>query len=555
MAHHRPQLKSVGIHNVSITRTAELTLPTPKVSKPALWLWAAFAASLCLLLFIFRESLLLMVQWWESEEYSHGYMIPFVSAFLIYQRLNQLPAASQRGSLWGPALLIIALATFVLGELSAIYTLIQYGFLIALFGLLVSTFGTRGFRHIWVALIYLIFMIPLPNFIYFNLSSQLQLLSSKIGVGFIRLFDISVYLEGNVIDLGAMQLQVVEACSGLRYLFPLMSFGFLIAVIYRAPFWQRALIFLSTIPITVLMNSFRIGVIGVTVDRWGIHMAEGFLHDFEGWIVFMGCVGILFLEIALLHWISRDKHAMLDRLQLDLPKLAIGWRDFNFDWQKQRPLLISLALLVLSAPWLATLNEREEVAPARKSFAQFPLITDHWIGKQSALEKEVLGTLKLSDYIIADFQETGTQVSSAANHPPVNLYVAWYQSQKKGASIHSPRSCIPGGGWRMDDLAQHTIPDVQHVSGKPLTVNRAIIRKGNSEQVVYYWFEGRGRDITNEYLAKWFIFQDSLLHSRSDGSLVRVITSVGEGDSVALADQRLERFLRDFYPTLTAYAP
>lgn len=530
----------------------------PGSNVTAILLWVSLAISLGIVLFVFRDALAYMLSDWAREEYSHGYMIPVVASFLIYQRLNQMPAMSQRGSWWGPALLALALAIFVLGELSAIYTLIQYGFLTAVFALVVSTFGTRGFRHIWVALIYLIFMIPLPNFIYFNLSSQLQLLSSQIGVAFIRLFDISVFLEGNVIDLGVMQLQVVEACSGLRYLFPLMSFGFLIGVIYRAPFWQRALIFLSTIPITVMMNSLRIGFIGVTVDRWGIHMAEGFLHDFEGWIVFMGCVGILFLEIACLHAISRDQHNMLDRLQLDIPKITISWRDFNFDWRRQRPLLVALLLLVISAPWLTTLNERSEVPPTRKAFAQFPLIKDHWIGRQSALEKDVLGTLKLSDYIIADYQETGLageQNHSTTNHQPVNFYVAWYQSQKKGASIHSPRSCIPGGGWRMDNLAQHIIPNVQHASGKPLTVNRAIIRKGSSEQVVYYWFEGRGRDITNEYLAKWFIFQDSLLRSRSDGSLVRVITNVGEGDSVALADQRLERFLHDFYPTLTDYAP
>ena len=99
-----------------------------------------------------------------------------------------------------------------------------------------------------------------------------------------------------MIDLGTYQLQVVEARSGLRYLFPLMSFGFLIAYIYRGPVWQKLIIFLSTIPITVLMNSFRIGVIGVTVEYFGIAAAEGFLHDFEGWIIFMTCLGVLLLK-------------------------------------------------------------------------------------------------------------------------------------------------------------------------------------------------------------------------------------------------------------------
>jgi len=513
--------------------------------------WLLLILSFGFLLFIFREALAYMLlNDWTREEYSHGYMIPLVSAFLVYQRLNQLPAAAQQGSWWGPVILLAALATFVLGEMSAIYTLIQYGFLLALYGLLLSTFGVHGTHLVGIALIYLIFMIPLPNFLYFNLSSQLQLISSQIGVAVIRLFDISVFLEGNVIDLGAMKLQVVEACSGLRYLFPLMSFGFLIAYLYQAPLWQRALLFLSTIPITVLMNSFRIGVIGVTIDRWGIKMAEGFLHDFEGWIVFMGCVGILFLEALCLHWLTRTPGSMLDRLQLDLPRITVSWRDYGFNWQKQRPLLVAAVLLLVTAPWLLSLNERAETPPARKAFAQFPLLHGQWIGRENALDREVLDTLKLSDYIIADFTQP-----SAATAQPVNLYMAWYQSQKKGASIHSPRSCIPGGGWRMDELTQYNVPNIQHANGGPLRVNRAIIRKDSSAQLVYYWFEGRGRNITDEYLAKWYIFQDSLLHSRSDGALVRVITNVPEDTDIADSDRHLQQFLRDFYPLLPAYAP
>jgi exosortase D (VPLPA-CTERM-specific) len=523
-------------------------------SRSSLLIWAVLAACIGALIFIFFDSLALMVRWWAREEYSHGYMIPFVAAFLVYQRINALPKASKAGSWWGPALLLLALALFVLGELSAIYTVIQYGFLLALIALVLATFGAGGTRLLGITLVYLVFMIPLPNFLYFNLSSQLQLISSQIGVAVIRLFDISVFLEGNVIDLGAMKLQVVEACSGLRYLFPLMSFGFLIACLYRAPLWQRAILFLSTMPITVLMNSFRIGVIGVTVDRWGIAMAEGFLHDFEGWIVFMGCVGILFLEAFVMHAMSRQPGSMLDRLQLDLPRVAVGWRDFAFDAKRQRPLLACAVLLLATSPWLLTLNEREEVAPARKTFAQFPLLQKEWVGQEGGLDRDVLDTLKLSDYIIADFRQSGAD-GAAVNLLPVNLYVAWYQSQKKGASIHSPRSCIPGGGWRMDDLAQRAIPRVQHVSGKPLVVNRAIIRKGESAQLVYYWFEGRGRNITNEYLAKWYIFQDSLLHSRSDGALVRVIAQVPPNGDVAAADAQLENFLSEFYSPLTRYIP
>ena len=252
-----------------------------------------FVISVGLLGWLCYDGLALMVGWWERDEYSHGYMIPLVAAYLAWQKRDALAKAAQPGTWLGIVVVLGALFVWLLGEVSAIYTIIQYAFWLGIWGLALLWVGVSGVRVIWAALFYLFFMIPLPNFLYFNLSQELQLISSAMGVAVIRLFDISVFLEGNVIDLGVYQLQVVEACSGLRYLFPLMSFGFLIAYIYRGPFWQRAVIFLSTIPITVLMNSFRIGVIGITVEHWGIAAAEGFLHDFEGWFVFMACLGVL----------------------------------------------------------------------------------------------------------------------------------------------------------------------------------------------------------------------------------------------------------------------
>lgn len=511
-------------------------------------LWVLLLLAVAGIVYVFRDGLLLMTQWWEREEYSHGYMIPLVAAFIIWQQLNLMPAATRRGSWWGALFFAAGLAAFVLGELSAIYTIIQYGFLLSLFGIALAFFGWGGMRFLWVAFAYLIFMIPLPNFLYFNLSSQLQLISSEIGVAIIRLFGISVYLEGNVIDLGSMKLQVVEACSGLRYLFPLMSFGFLVAYLYRGPFWQRAVLFLSTIPITIFMNSLRIGIIGVTVDRWGAAMAEGFLHDFEGWVIFMGCVGILFLEIALFHLLRRDGVRMLDRIHLDVPKLTIKLRDFHIDWQRQRPFVVAFILLALSTPWLATLSQREEQTPARQTFNQFPLLHNNWMGRESSLDTSVLDTLQLTDYLKADYRRSSGEL-------PVDFYIAWYASQKKGASIHSPRSCIPGGGWRIQSLEQRTLTTPQHSNGQPLQVNRAVIQKGDVAQIVYYWFEGRNRNITNEYMAKWYIFWDSLTRTRSDGALVRVVTFVPDPSQMEAADKRLEQFVQDFYPLLPTYIP
>jgi exosortase D (VPLPA-CTERM-specific) len=331
-------------------------------------------------------------------------------------------------------------------------------------------------------------MVPLPNFIYHNLSAALQLISSEIGVAFIRLFDISVYLEGNVIDLGSYKLQVVEACSGLRYLFPLMTLGFIAAYFFKGAFWKRAVIFLSTIPITVLMNSFRIGVIGVMVEYWGQDMAEGFLHDFEGWVVFMACTGILILEMWVLARIGKERMPLQEAFGLDFPEPAPS----DAPTQGRRPpvqLFAAFAVLILAFVISTQTEKRTEIIPERMAFSQFPDQVGEWEGRRERLEQIYVDELKFDDYILTDYSD--------GNGMPVNFYAAYYGSQSTGESSHSPRNCLPGGGWQIKESSRKEIPGVT-VGDNPLIVNRFEIRKGDTGQLVYYWFQGRNRIDTNE---------------------------------------------------------
>jgi exosortase len=110
--------------------------------------------------------------------------------------------------------------------------------------------------------------------------------SSELGVFFLQLANVPVFLEGNIIDLGVLRLHVAEACSGLRYLFPILSFSYIFAVLYRGPMWHKAVLLISAAPITVFMNSLRIAVAGIIAQRYGTDWLEGFTHFFEGWVIF-----------------------------------------------------------------------------------------------------------------------------------------------------------------------------------------------------------------------------------------------------------------------------
>lgn len=512
-------------------------------SPPALALLAILTGVAA---WLFRDSLLLMVNWWsEREEYSHGFLIPFISGYLVWQRSDRLREMPFSGSWLGVLLALGGLLLYLVGELATIYTVVQYGFVVFVLGVAWAWLGTAAFRVVAIPLVLLFFMVPFPNFIYNNLSAQLQLLSSSIGVAVIRAFGISVYLEGNVIDLGSYKLQVVEACNGLRYLFPLMTLGVIVAYFYHAALWKRLLVFVSTVPITILMNSFRIGVIGVMVEHWGQGMAEGFLHDFEGWAIFMACFGILFIEMWLLMRLGRDHRPLAEVFGIDPPRRpapGVEWRP-----RPVPPALPAVALLTALAlvPAL-TLPQREEVPPPRQTFAGFPLEVGDWRGRPQVMEQVYLDALKLTDYTLIDYRAEGGT--------PVNFYVAYYASQKKGQSAHSPRSCLPGGGWVIESLTRRALPDVA-VGGVPLEVNRVEISHGESRQLVYYWFQQRGRVLTNEYLVKWYVFWDALTRNRTDGALVRLVASARPGQDVADLDRTLTDFAAEIAPRLGEFVP
>jgi exosortase D (VPLPA-CTERM-specific) len=489
----------------------------------------------------FSGALLELVRRWiAQEEYSHGFLIPVVAAWLLWRRREAVLANIGQPSWTGPLLILLAMGMHVIGGLSALFVFSQVGFVIALMGIALSAGGRPLLRVTFVPIVFLLFAIPLPYFIDSVLTLQLQFISSELGTYFIRMFQIPVYLEGNIIDLGYYKLQVVEACSGLRYLYPLLSLGFLAAYLFQAPIWQRALVFLSTIPITIVMNGFRIGMVGVTVDRWGIQMADEALHFFEGWIIFLACSGLLAGEMYLLARFSGK--AIFE--VFDVPKAnASSPLGLRTKTAGLFPILTGLFLLFAVGLAVSFISGRSEIVPERTRFALFPSQIGQWQGHASLLDPATEQFLGLDDYILSDY--------SRADGKPVNFYVAYYASQRAGESPHSPIVCIPGGGWLITQFERTSYADL----GMELPLNRVIIEKNATKELVYYWFDERGRKIANEYWSKWYLLTDAIIKNRTDGSLVRLSTQLFTGESERDADKRLQSFMREVVPSLAQYLP
>ena len=161
------------------------------------------------------------------------------------------------------------------------------------------------------------------------------------------------------------------------------------------------------------------------------------------------------------------------------------------------------------------------------------------------LEPDVEHALNVDDYILSDYKKPTGEA--------VNFYVAYYASQRKGSSPHSPIVCIPGGGWQITKFERTSIRDP--ALNLTLPLNRVIIARDNARELVYYWFVERNRTVANEYWAKWYLLVDAITKNRTDGALVRLVTPLRPGEAEDAADERLHLFIKDLEPRLKAYLP
>jgi exosortase D (VPLPA-CTERM-specific) len=410
--------------------------------------------------------------------------------------------------------------------------------------------GWRKLKIISFPLFTALFMFPPPSFLNNKLTLGLKLISSQIGVAMVQWYGMSAHREGNVIDLGFTQLQVADACSGLRFFFPLIIMGVLLAYFYKTGIWKGIILTISAIPLSVLMNSLRIALTGILYQYWGPKVAQDFFHGFSGWLVFMASFALLFGELWILRIATCNKTILTGenaaaisarpKVTADAPGSGSSpW----FAFAKEPRFLASATILVLTLVIFQTIDFREK-PPLRKPFSQFPAALGQWSGTRQFIGQDVVAELDLTDYVMMDYRNGSGE--------PVNFYVAYYQSQRKGESIHSPETCLPGGGWNFRQAGAMTIP-LPH--GNPITVKRAVMEKGGSRQLVYFWFPARGRALTNAYELKLYGFWDALTRQRTDAALVRVITPVLSGESVEKAEKRLQNMVLAAHPVLQEYIP
>lgn len=246
----------------------------------------------------------LLYDWDHDPNYSHGFIVPFMSAYFVYERWGQLQTLPIRPSILGIPLLLFGVTMLIIGSVGAELFAQRVSFIVVLTGLILFILGKRILMTLSLPLVFLIFMIPLPAIVVNTIAFPLQIFAAQTASFCLFNLGIPVLREGNLISLAGSTLEVAEACSGLRSLVALLALGTVYAYFSQRQMWKRWALVLLSIPIAILANAFRVTGTGVLANYWGTEAAEGFYHTFEGWIVFVVafilllCCGTLIAKIG-----------------------------------------------------------------------------------------------------------------------------------------------------------------------------------------------------------------------------------------------------------------
>jgi exosortase len=262
-------------------------------NKLSIWPVGAF---ILLLIIYFPVLMGLVGEWYDDPNYSHGFLVPVISGYLLWKkriRLKELIAPT--GDATGLPLILIGMVVFVLANAAAEYFTLRISMVLTLYGLVWYLLGRRVAFEAWFELLFLLFMIPLPYVIYYSATFPMQLFATKVTVKVLNIVGMSAVRQGNIIHLPGYSLEVAEACSGLRSLISLLALGAIYSRMTQKSLPKQIILFLSTIPIAIAANIFRVTFTAVGAYTVSKELAEDFLHELSGMMVFIVSFIMLFI--------------------------------------------------------------------------------------------------------------------------------------------------------------------------------------------------------------------------------------------------------------------
>ncbi|WP_240731867.1 exosortase A [Geobacter sp. FeAm09] len=473
--------------------------------------------------------------WARDDNYSHGFLVPFIAGYFLWQRWPGFKDRHVSPNVWGLGVLALGGAQLLVAWLATEYFTMRSSLIIIVAGLVLFWFGRDILKWLALPLGYLIFMVPIPYIIYDMLAFPLKLFVTKVSVEFLRLVGVTVLREGNIIMFPTTTLEVADACSGIRSLMSLLALAVAYAFFVQTSNVRRWIIIVAAVPVAIATNALRVIVTGILAQWWGAKAAEGFFHEFAGMVVFLLAIVLLVAVGALVKGRPENGEGPAGRppgpAAVAEPAPAPRLRSYYAVFL----LLVGVALYI---------NVHSDVSvPPIRPLSEFPTQVKAWrMAGQAEFSADVLSVLKPTDYTYRQYADADGRV--------VGLYIGFHGGGKESGGIHSPRNCLPGSGWYEVSTKRGTL-DIP--AGGSIKLVRSIYQKGENKELFLYWFQARGHSMNDEFSLKLAEMAGSLLYRRRDTSFIRV--SVPFENDEAAAISRGEQFVRDIGPTIQEFLP
>ena len=472
---------------------------------------------------------------WTNDDNSYCYLVVPLFLYLCWEKKDYFRFGDFKWSLSGfiPALFSVAL--IIAGELGSVETLLFVGFWGCITSVIISLYGLRRSLYLFFPLLILLFIVPMPPYINRILTFEMKLAASTLSVEMLRAVGISVLQNGNILDLGITKMQVVDACSGLRYIVSMFLMALLIGHFFVTGLWRKILLVLLVYPLSIFINAVRIFITGILMLKGYKGLTEGVFHDGAGLIAFLVAGVVLFFIAKLIQKIGPVRKVS--------PKRDKGSK--RMPMGRSLAMTISFCVLFGGSGWALQNMASALYIPERTDFTSFPMEIAGWQGERKFLSQEILDGLWSDDYVNATFTKEGR-----SNF--IYLLIPYYEYQGTRHTAHAPQSCLLGGGF---DLVSSATRKVTVAPGKDIDVGMLVLRKGDLRMLASYFFFQRGRVIASPWWNKFYLMWDAFTLRRTDGALVRVEMTVPNNQELDDAEKLLTDFLAGLWPILPEYIP
>ncbi len=474
----------------------------------------------------------LILFWWNNDMYSYGFLIPWISLYLIWIRRHELRQMPIIPNYTGGLFIVFGgLSLFLLGQIGAVIVLQELSLILTIVGIVLLLLGTRILRLLWFPIAYLLFMVPVWSFAIDPLHLPFQMFSASLGVKLLHLLGVPAYHQGTYIELPNVVLEVAKACSGVNYLIAVVAIGIPVAYHFLEGWLIRGLLVAFAVILAALGNSVRVALIGFISYHWTGEYIHGPYHVLQGLSVSMVGYLALFTGLSVLTKFS-PKLAQTAKREAFIPGSGLNYKKWKMTF-----LVLTVSFLLLTAGIYVSLRKPSPVV-LKAPFSSFPLQIGPWKGIEAP-----------SDFAI--FRESGADQELSRRYEKRSgeaekLYIGYFESQDQNKKLI---------GYKTGDLDQSSSSIQIPLDSGYIAAHQIIQHLENRNRLVLYWYDLNGRMVANRFVAKAYLAWNSLVLKGTNGAVVMLSSDFDREEDLPRVMTDSEELIQETIPILSQYLP